>query len=218
MYVLSTILLHRRSNRLLIKDSPSNTFEHHRHFHLPMFHSNTLNTSYHINLFIKCNNTRLAGLEKCRGQTGRQTLIFTLCLRIDESCDHSSIGFPIIFILIYIFVLPNFLVVAFHLMNEVHHSFTTNFSFPKITAKSASDDDIIISDIILDQVHLDYLKETIYDLSSFHTRHTESENIDDVASWLLEKLQNICGGDVYIHNFTHTPDVIHSLISYSYAE
>jgi hypothetical protein len=91
-------------------------------------------------------------------------------------------------------------------MNEVHHSFTTNFSFSKITAKSDNDDDIIISDSILDQVHLDNLRETVYDLSSFHTRHTESENIDDVASWLIEKLQNICGRDVYIHNFTHTPN------------
>jgi Zn-dependent M28 family amino/carboxypeptidase len=56
-------------------------------------------------------------------------------------------------------------------------------------------------------VHLDYLKETVYDLSSFHIRQTESENIDAVASWLTEKLQNICGRDVYIHNFTHTPNV-----------
>jgi hypothetical protein len=40
---------------------------------------------------------------------------------------------------------PNFLDAAFHLMNEVHHSFTTNYSFPKITAKSDSggNDDII---------------------------------------------------------------------------
>ena len=30
--------------------------------------------------------------------------------------------------------------------------------------------------------------------------------IDDVASWLMEKLQKICGEDVYIHNFTHTPN------------
>ena len=75
-------------------------------------------------------------------------------------------------------------------MNEVHHSFTTNFSFPKITAKSDSDDDDIINpNSILDQVQLDYLKETVYDLSSFHTRHTESENIVDVASWLTENLQ-----------------------------
>ena len=60
---------------------------------------------------------------------------------------------------------PNFLVAAFHLMNEVHHSFTTNFSFPKITAKSDSDDDVIISDSILDQVHLES-QETVI-LSSF---------------------------------------------------
>ena len=115
-------------------------------------------------------------------------------------------NFPIIFILIYLSVLPNFLAAAFHLMNEVHHSFTTNFSFPKVTAKSDSyDDDDIISDRILDQIHLENLKETVYDLSSFHIRHTESENIDYVASWLTEKLQNISGRDVYIHNFTHTP-------------
>ena len=45
-----------------IKDSPSNTLEHHRHFHLPMFLSNTLKTAYLINLFIKTNNTRLVAL------------------------------------------------------------------------------------------------------------------------------------------------------------
>src|SRR5918996_300364 len=116
-----------------------------------------------------------------------------------------SMNFPIIFILIYLFVLPNFPVAAFYLMNEVHQSFTTNFSFPKITAKSDSqDEDIIIPNSILDQIHPDNLISTVYDLSSFHTRHTQSEDIDDVASWLMEKLQNTCDGDVYIHNFTHT--------------
>ena len=74
-------------------------------------------------------------------------------------------SFPIISVLIHSFVLPNCLDAAFHLMNEVHHSFTTKFSFPKITAKSDSDDDddIIIPNSILDQVHVDYLKETVYD-------------------------------------------------------
>lgn len=114
-------------------------------------------------------------------------------------------SFPFIFILIFVFVLPNFLAAAFHLMKVVHHSFTTVFSLPKITAKSDSDEDIIISDSILDGVHLDSLKETVYDLSSFHTRHTESKNIDDVASRLMDKLQNSCGRNVYVHNFTHTP-------------
>ncbi len=87
-------------------------------------------------------------------------------------------------------------------MNEVHHSYTTDFPFLKVIAKSDSYDDII-SDRILDQIHPENLKETVYDLSSFHTRHTESENIDYVASWLTEKLQNICGrDDVYIHTYT----------------
>ena len=102
-------------------------------------------------------------------------------------------------------MLPNFLTTASHLVNEVHHSLTTNLS-SKVTAKSDSYEDDIISDRILDQIHTENLKETVYDLSSFHTRHTESENIDYVASWLTEKLQNICGrDDVYIHNVTHTP-------------
>jgi hypothetical protein len=95
-------------------------------------------------------------------------------------------------------------------MNEADYGFTTISSFPKITA-SASDrqsdaDNIIIPDRILDEVHLDNLKKTVYNLSSFYTRHTESEFIDDVAFWLTEKLQNICSREVYVHNFTHTPN------------
>jgi peptidase M28-like protein len=119
---------------------------------------------------------------------------------------HSPMNFPNVFMLILLFVLPNFLAITFLLTNEAYRSFTANFSFPKIAAKSDSDDNFIISDSILDQVQLDNLKETVYDLSSFYTRHTESEKIDDVASWLTEKLQNICGREVYIHNFTHAPN------------
>jgi hypothetical protein len=88
-------------------------------------------------------------------------------------------------------------------MDEAHFSFTTTFSFPKITAQPDTDG-IIISDHILEQVHLDNLKKTVYDLSSFHTRHTESEFIEDIAYWLTEKLQNVCSREVYSHNFTHT--------------
>jgi hypothetical protein len=46
-----------------INDSPSNTLEHHRHFHLPTFHSNTLTPSYLINLYVKSNNIMLAAVN-----------------------------------------------------------------------------------------------------------------------------------------------------------
>ena len=42
--------------------------------------------------------------------------------------------------------------------------------------------------------------------TSFHTRHTESEYLDDVAYWLTEKLQSVCSRGVYVQNFTYTPD------------
>ncbi|MGI0045295.1 MAG: hypothetical protein ACRD47_16445, partial [Nitrososphaeraceae archaeon] len=90
-------------------------------------------------------------------------------------------------------------------MDEANHGFTTTFSFPKITARSDTDG-IIIPNRTLDEVHLDNLKRTVHDLSSFHTRHTESEFIDDVASWLTEKLQSVCGTEVYVQNFTYTPE------------
>jgi hypothetical protein len=87
---------------------------------------------------------------------------------------------------------------------EVHDHFTI-FLIPKIMAKSDSDN-ITISHSILDEVHKNPLEKTVRDLSSFHTRHTESELIDDVAYWLTEKLQNTCSRDVYIHNFTYISD------------
>jgi hypothetical protein len=113
--------------------------------------------------------------------------------------------FPIIFILLFLFTLTNFPITAFHLMDEAHHGFTTSFSFPKITAKSDVDS-IVTPQHIIDKVNPIYLEKTVRDLSSFHTRHTESELIDDVAYWLVEKLQNVCSRDVYIHNFTQISD------------
>jgi hypothetical protein len=40
------------------------------------------------------------------------------------------------------------------------------------------------------------LEKTVRELSSFHTRHSESEFIDDAAYLLAEKLQGVCGGCV----------------------
>jgi hypothetical protein len=50
------------------------------------------------------------------------------------------------------------------------------------------------------------LEKTVRELSSFHTRHSESEFIDDAAYWLAEKLQGVCGTDVFLQNFTIIPD------------
>ncbi|MPZ08178.1 MAG: hypothetical protein GEU26_17480 [Nitrososphaeraceae archaeon] len=50
------------------------------------------------------------------------------------------------------------------------------------------------------------LEKTVRDLSSFDTRHSGSEFIDDAAYWLAEKLQGICGTNVYIQNFTIIPN------------
>lgn len=66
--------------------------------------------------------------------------------------------FRIVFILLFLFSLTNFPITIFHLMDKASHSFTSDFSFPKITAKSDTHD-IILSDRILDEVHLDNLKD-----------------------------------------------------------
>jgi hypothetical protein len=50
------------------------------------------------------------------------------------------------------------------------------------------------------------LEKTVRELSSFHTRHSESEFIDDAAYLLAEKLQGVCGTDVFLQNFTIIPD------------
>jgi Zn-dependent M28 family amino/carboxypeptidase len=90
------------------------------------------------------------------------------------------------------------------LVNIVNHDLST-ISTPKITAESDAGS-IGFHHPIIDAVDPDNLKKTVRDLASFYTRHTESELIDDVASWLAEKLQSICGRRVYIHNFTHIPE------------
>jgi Zn-dependent M28 family amino/carboxypeptidase len=92
-------------------------------------------------------------------------------------------------------------------MTGVEHDHVTIFSFQKIIAKSDHNSSIITKHHIIDKkVHPDNLEKTVRELSSFHNRHTESRFIDDVAYWLTEKLQDICGSkDVYINNFTYIP-------------
>ena len=86
----------------------------------------------------------------------------------------------------------------------IHNHFTISHNL-EIMAKSESDS-IDSSNSILDSVHKPNLEKTVRDLSSFHTRHTASEYIDDVAYWLTEKLQNNCSRSVYVHNFTYDPE------------
>jgi hypothetical protein len=97
------------------------------------------------------------------------------------------------------------LINTFHFMIGVN-GLSTIFFIPKITAKSDVDSIIITPYRIIEEVNLTNLEKTVLDLSSFHTRHTESEYLDDVAYWLTEKLQSVCGREVYVQNFTYTPD------------
>jgi hypothetical protein len=90
------------------------------------------------------------------------------------------------------------------LVNIINHGPST-FSIPKIMAKSDAGS-IGLHNPIIDEVDPDNLEKTVFDLAPAYTRHTESELIDDVASWLAEKLQSICGRGVYVHNFTHIPE------------
>lgn len=103
---------------------------------------------------------------------------------------------------------------SFSLADEINSHFNLHFieseivskiSIPDINAKV--EDASRISQSGLDKVQSYNLEESVRGLSSFHTRHSESESIDDVAYWLAEKLQSNCGTDVYIQNFTYSPDL-----------
>jgi Zn-dependent M28 family amino/carboxypeptidase len=55
---------------------------------------------------------------------------------------------------------------------------------------------------VTNQVNSTKLIDWIDNLSSFHTRHTKSEYIENVAYWLKNELQSVCNSKVYFHNFT----------------
>ncbi len=61
-----------------------------------------------------------------------------------------------------------------------------------------------IEHLAANQINSTKLMHWIDTLSSFHTRHTKSEYIDNVANWLKSELQSVCRGEVYLHNFTRT--------------
>lgn len=112
-----------------------------------------------------------------------------------------SMAVSITFMLLIMLALIN----MFHFMIGVN-DLSTIFFIPKITAKSDVDSIITTPYRIIEGVNLTNLEKTVRDLSSFHTRHTKSEYLDDVAYWLTEKLQSVCGREVYVQNFTYTPD------------
>ena len=55
---------------------------------------------------------------------------------------------------------------------------------------------------IIIQVNSTKLMDWIDNISLFHTRHTKSQYIQNVAYWPKIELQGICNGKVYFHTFT----------------
>jgi hypothetical protein len=62
------------------------------------------------------------------------------------------------------------------------------------------------TDLILEQVNSSKLKEWINILSSFHTRHTKSDHIENVAYWIKNELETLCENRVFFQNFTQRDD------------
>lgn len=121
---------------------------------------------------------------------------------------YSSIHFRIICILLIIFVSTNFTVNPYPLKDRIQYGLPAILSSLKVTARSDSAADSINNpqNHTVDELNSANLERTVRDLSSFHTRNIESKLIDDVAFWLVEKLQSVCSRNVYVHNFTHVLD------------
>ncbi|HET7644005.1 MAG TPA: M28 family peptidase, partial [Nitrososphaeraceae archaeon] len=63
------------------------------------------------------------------------------------------------------------------------------------------DDDI---KSLLTEVSKDNIKSSLLKLSSYHTRHSKSENINEVAEWLKNEFQNMGYDDVLFHKYNET--------------
>jgi Peptidase family M28 len=85
-----------------------------------------------------------------------------------------------------------------------------NDQLPQLEESEESIDKGLIHSVI-NQVNSTILIDWIDNLSSFHSRHTKSAYIENVAYWLKSELQRICDGKVYLHNFTR----IHQQVSYN---
>jgi hypothetical protein len=62
------------------------------------------------------------------------------------------------------------------------------------------------TELILEQVNSTKLKEWINNLSYFHTRHTKSNHIENVAYWIKNELETLCENRVFFQNFTQRDD------------
>ena len=79
-------------------------------------------------------------------------------------------------------------------LNGIYHNLHTQ----------SKEKDNIQLDHTLEQVNSTKLKEYVDLLSSFHTRHTKSHYIENVANWLKNEFENICNGRVFFHNYTQS--------------
>jgi Peptidase family M28 len=128
-----------------------------------------------------------------------------MCYKIDHgmnkrSWNNNSMLNSITFLLL--------IMLALTLTNLFHFGIGTenDLFILKIIAKPNVDNIVTTPYFIIEEVNLANLEKTVRDLSSFHTRHTESEYLDDVAYWLTEKLQSVCDREGYVQDFTYTPD------------
>ena len=65
------------------------------------------------------------------------------------------------------------------------------------------------TDLILEQVNSTKLKEWINILSSFHTRHTKSDHIENVAYWIKNELESLCENRVFFRILLKEMIIIH---------
>lgn len=86
-----------------------------------------------------------------------------------------------------------------------HHSkLDRNITNPKTTSAEIESfnkklDDKIVS--LINQVSLENIKSKLMKLSSYHTRHTKSKYINQVAEWLKNEFKNIGYEDVSFHEY-----------------
>jgi Zn-dependent M28 family amino/carboxypeptidase len=60
--------------------------------------------------------------------------------------------------------------------------------------------------LLLTEVSTDSIKSILLKLSSYHTRHSKSKHINEVAEWLKNEFINIGYDDIFFHNYTENID------------
>jgi hypothetical protein len=59
---------------------------------------------------------------------------------------------------------------------------------------------------LLTEVSTETIKSTLMKLSSYHTRHSKSKYINEVAEWLMKEFKNMGYEDIFFHNYTESID------------